>query len=100
MSSTSINEDFVRSKCQESDQLATVSHLEIDVQGDGCTGGSKITLMVVSTAFEKMPLLKRHRLVNQVFAKELENGSIHALTCKQQSPLNTLCYAKLKQRRF
>ena len=86
MSSVIINEDFVRSKCQDSDQLATISHLEIDVQGDGCTGGSKITLMVVSTVFEKMSLLKRHRLVNQVFAAELENGSIHALSVKAYTP--------------
>ena len=86
MSSTVINEDFVRTKCQESDKLATISHLEIVVEGDGCTGGSKITLMVVSTAFEKMPLLKRHRLVNQVFATELENGSIHALSVKAYTP--------------
>lgn len=83
---TVINEDFVRSKCMDYAKLATVSHLDIVVEGDGCTGGSKITLMVVSSAFEKMPLLKRHRLVNEVFATELETGAIHALSVKAYTP--------------
>mmetsp|Transcript_8803 Transcript_8803/g.18278 ORF Transcript_8803/g.18278 Transcript_8803/m.18278 type:complete len:91 (-) Transcript_8803:382-654(-) len=81
---TVINEDFVRSKCMDYAKLTAVSHVDIVVEGDGC--GSKITLMVVSSAFEKMPLLKRHRLVNEVFAKELETGAIHALSVKAYTP--------------
>jgi stress-induced morphogen len=84
---SAITEDFVRSKCLAEDcKLATVSHLDLVVRGGGCDGGSKITMTVVSTAFEKMPLLKRHRLVNEVFAKELETGSIHALSVKAYTP--------------
>ena len=82
----SIDEDFVRSRCQESPKLATVSHLDIEVQGGGCSGGSKVKLLVVSTAFEKLSLIKRHRLVNEVFAAELENESIHALSVKAYTP--------------
>jgi len=84
---SAITEDFVRSRCLSDDsKLATVSHLDIVVQGGGCDGGSKITLTVVSTAFEKMPLIKRHRLVNEVFAKELQDGSVHALSVKAYTP--------------
>ena len=84
---SAITEDFVRSRCLSDDsKLATVSHLDIVVQGGGCDGGSKITLTVVSSAFEKMPLLKRHRLVNEVFAKELQDGSVHALSVKAYTP--------------
>jgi len=83
----SITEDFVRSSCLgEGSNLATVSHLDIVVMGGGCDGGSKITLTVVSTAFEKLPLIKRHKLVNKVFAKELADGSIHALSVKAYTP--------------
>ena len=85
-STAAITQELVRSKCEESPKLATVSHLEMDIEGDGCTGGAKVTLMVVSSAFEKMPLLKRHRLVNEVFAKELADGSIHALSVKAYTP--------------
>jgi len=85
--SSEITEDFVRTRCLADDSgLAKVSHLDIRVMGGGCDGGSKITLTVVSDAFEKMPLLKRHRLVNEVFAKELESGSVHALSVKAYTP--------------
>ena len=83
---TAITEELVRTRCQEDPKLATVSHMDIDVQGGGCDGGSKIVLTVVSTAFEKMPLLKRHRLVNEIFAAELQDGSIHALSVKAYTP--------------
>jgi stress-induced morphogen len=81
-----ITEDFIRSRCQDDSKLATVSHLDVVVRGGGCNGGHKVTLMVVSNAFEKMPLLKRHRLVNEIFAKELEDGSLHALSVKAYTP--------------
>jgi len=83
---SAITEEFVRSKCQDFEKLATVSHMDVDVQGGGCDGGSKVSLTVVSTAFEKMPLLKRHRLVNEVFAAELGDGSVHALSVKAYTP--------------
>ena len=84
---SAITEDFVRSRCLSDDsKLATVSHLDIVVQGGGCDGGSKITLTVVSTAFEKMPLIKRHRLVNEVFSNDLKTRPPHAPTVKAYTP--------------
>ncbi|MCW8994195.1 MAG: BolA family transcriptional regulator [Psychromonas sp.] len=42
-------------------------------------------VVVVSSVFEEMPLLARHRLVNQLLAEELE-GPIHALALHTFTP--------------
>ena len=83
---TAITEDSVRTKCLEAESLKEVSHVECEVIGSGCDGGSKVTVVIVSTAFDKVSLLKRHRLVNEVFAEELKNESIHALSVKAYTP--------------
>nr|XP_022315160.1 uncharacterized protein LOC111119363 [Crassostrea virginica] len=36
-------------------------------------------VVIISDTFEGMPLIKRHRLVNEVLKEELENG-VHALS--------------------
>eukprot|EP00536_Pseudo-nitzschia_multiseries_P004937 jgi/Psemu1/302983/fgenesh1_kg.88_\ len=80
-----VTEDAIRTKCLEAESLRDTSHVECEVVG-GCDGGAKVAVTVVSTAFEKLPLLKRHRLVNEVFAEELKNESIHALSVKAYTP--------------
>ena len=80
-----IDEEYIRTKCLESESLQELTHVECDVTG-GCDGGYKVAVTVVSTKFDKMPLLKRHRLVNEVFAEELKNESIHALSVKAYTP--------------
>ncbi|KAF8304454.1 putative BolA-like protein [Trypanosoma cruzi] len=40
----------------------------------------KYSVAIVSHIFEGMPLLKRHRMVNDLFKEELLSGDIHALT--------------------
>jgi len=89
---TVINEDYIKSRCLSLPESAstplngdTITELVCSVEG-GCDGGAKVALTVVSKAFEKLPLLKRHRLVNEIFAKELENGSVHALSVKAYTP--------------
>jgi len=87
-SNISINEEYIRTKCMESESLQeTITHVEcVVITGSGCDGGAKVEIVVVSTKFEKLPLLKRHRLVNEVFAEELKNESIHALSVKAYTP--------------
>ena len=51
----------------------------------GTCDGAKLELVVVSTKFEGVPLLKRHRMVNDILKTELE-GKIHALTMKTWTP--------------
>lgn len=52
--------------------------------GNSCDGGAKLELHVVSAEFEGVPLLKRHRRVNEVLAEFMEQ--IHAITIKAWTP--------------
>jgi acid stress-induced BolA-like protein IbaG/YrbA len=111
MSLLSINEEYIRKKCYESESLTggggageggeeagdagneegnnvgiggggCISYFDCDVIGDSCSGGCKIILTIVTTKFENVSLIKRHRIINEIFAIELKNNSIHALTIK------------------
>lgn len=42
-------------------------------------------VLVGSSAFEGMPLIERHRLVNQILDEELK-ASVHALSIKAKTP--------------
>ena len=54
-------------------------------KSDGlCDGGAKLEVLVVSDAFDKLPPLKRHRMVNDCL-KELM-PQIHALSLKTYTP--------------
>ena len=44
---------------------------------------------VVSQEFENLPLIQRHRLVNEILADELDKekgGTVHALQIKAKTP--------------
>mmetsp|Transcript_5037 Transcript_5037/g.7521 ORF Transcript_5037/g.7521 Transcript_5037/m.7521 type:complete len:104 (-) Transcript_5037:229-540(-) len=47
-------------------------------ESDGC--GAKFSIVVVSNSFEGVPLLERHRMVNDALKEEMK--SIHALSMK------------------
>jgi stress-induced morphogen len=53
--------------------------------GQECDGNAKLDLVVVSHLFEGLPLLKRHRLVNDCLAGLMPK--IHALSMKTMTPL-------------
>lgn len=55
----------------------------VDFSDDQCSG-AKIELVVVSTKFDGVPLIKRHRMVNDCL-KDLM-PQIHALTMKTMTP--------------
>jgi stress-induced morphogen len=56
-------------------------HVDIvDFSDDHCNG-AKLELVVVSDEFEGLPLLKRHRKVNEVLG-DLLKVRIHAVTIK------------------
>lgn len=76
-------EEEIRNKCV--DELEA-EHAEATVFGEGCEGGAKVDLIVVSKKFEGLPLLKRHQMVNQMLASELSSNQIHALTIKTWTP--------------
>ncbi|CAJ1930586.1 unnamed protein product [Cylindrotheca closterium] len=76
-------EEEIRQKCQ--DVLEAV-HIDCDIEGDGCSGGAKVDLKVVSAKFEGVKLLQRHQMVNEVFTEDLNSNRIHALTIKAWTP--------------
>jgi stress-induced morphogen len=45
-----------------------------------------VVLKVVSKKFDGVPLLKRHKMVNQMLSEELSSNKIHALTIKAWTP--------------
>ena len=61
-------------------------HVECTDLSDGSCDGAKIELLVVSKKFDGVPLLKRHQMVNNLFAVELSSNQIHALTMKTWTP--------------
>lgn len=46
----------------------------------------KYNVRIVSAAFAGVPLLQRHRMVNNTFEAELLSGAIHALTISAKPP--------------
>ena len=58
--------------------------VEVLDNSDGlCDGGAKLEVLVVaSPAFDGMPLLKRHRLVNDCLKQQGLMSQIHALSLK------------------
>mmetsp|Transcript_17811 Transcript_17811/g.24723 ORF Transcript_17811/g.24723 Transcript_17811/m.24723 type:complete len:85 (-) Transcript_17811:41-295(-) len=73
-------EDDVRNKCLSEFQA---DHVECTGEGS-CTGQAKLELIVVSSQFEGVPLLARHRKVNTALAEYMDQ--IHALTIKAWTP--------------
>lgn len=66
--------------------MLEAEHIDCIVEGDGCSGGAKVDLKIVSKKFGGVPLLKRHQLVNDIFSHDLSSNRIHALTIKAWTP--------------
>ena len=48
-------------------------------------GETHFNLTIVSNKFEGMPLIDRHRMVNEVLADEMQTGGVHALSIKAKT---------------
>lgn len=46
----------------------------------------KYAVIIVASAFQGVPLIQRHRAVQGLFEKELQDGSIHALEINAKPP--------------
>lgn len=55
---------------------------QVEDVSDGC--GAKFNAIIVSPKFEGIPLIQRHRMVNEVLAEEMKR--IHAFTMKTLTP--------------
>jgi stress-induced morphogen len=45
-------------------------------------GTDHYSVVVIADAFEGLPLLKRHRMIMDLFQKEVNSGEVHALAIK------------------
>lgn len=75
--------------------IAETIKQRIEEQIDGCTSvkvqtvdasSGKYAVAVVAAAFQGVPLIQRHRLINALFDAELKDGSIHALEISAKPP--------------
>ncbi|KAL7576752.1 hypothetical protein ACA910_005667 [Epithemia clementina (nom. ined.)] len=73
----------VQEKCMAELKAVFVECMDLTA-GSSCDGGAKLELTVVSPEFEGLPLLKRHRLVNQAIADLMPQ--IHAITIHAWTP--------------
>jgi stress-induced morphogen len=78
-----LSEEDIRRKCL--DELEA-SFVDCAIISAGCEGGAKVEITVVSIVFEGKSLLKRHRIINELFSGELASNEIHALTIKALTP--------------
>jgi len=51
----------------------------------GAKGETHFKVTIVSDKFDKMPLIERHRAVNECLSEELEGG-VHALSIQAKTP--------------
>lgn len=63
-------------------QNLKTNFLKVEDQSDGC--GAKFQVVVISSEFEGVPLLERHRKVNDAVKEHMPN--IHALSLKTWTP--------------
>ncbi|GET88465.1 hypothetical protein, conserved [Leishmania tarentolae] len=47
---------------------------------------AKYKVRIVSASFDNVPLIQRHRMVNDLFGEELRSGIIHALSISAKPP--------------
>lgn len=71
-------------KLQASEALQPIDHLSV-VDESNCGCGAKFSVLLVTPAFDGVPLLARHRAVNA--ALEAEVPLIHALSMKTYTPV-------------
>jgi BolA protein len=71
---------------------AALAPLQLEVENEsykhaGPPGSeSHFKVLVVSAAFDGVPLLERHRLVHAALAEELKPGGVHALSISAKTP--------------
>jgi len=64
------------------ERIPGITHLEVIDESGGC--GAKFAIIIVSSNFENIALLDRHRLVNDSLKEEMTK--IHALSMKTWTP--------------
>lgn len=63
--------------------IAGIVSLEVRVVDEG---SAKYAVAIVAEQFRGVPLVQRHRAVNELFSEELTSGAIHALEISAKPP--------------
>jgi len=61
--------------------LAEIPNSTVELSGADCTS----TIVVTSPAFEGVSLLKRERMVTDIFKAQFASGELHALSIKTKT---------------
>jgi acid stress-induced BolA-like protein IbaG/YrbA len=61
---------------------AVLPDARVVTSGEDCNFAIEVT----SAAFEGKTPLQRHRMINDIFKKQLEDGTLHALSIKTKLP--------------
>ena len=69
--------DIIRDRIQTS-----IPDTQVVMSGEDCN----FSIQVISQSFEGKSPLQRHRMVNDLFKTEFENGTLHALSIKTLVP--------------
>jgi acid stress-induced BolA-like protein IbaG/YrbA len=77
--SAMITEDVIRQRLVKG---LNASDIDVVVEGDGCVGGARLHITVVSNVFVGKPMIQRHRMVNNLFLDEINSNKIHSVTIK------------------
>ncbi|GAX27702.1 hypothetical protein FisN_13Hu201 [Fistulifera solaris] len=76
--------DQVKEKCLGALNASHVECVDHNASQEECDGNAKLDLIVVSPQFEGVPLIKRHRMVNDALVEFMPR--IHALSMKTWTP--------------
>ena len=68
-----------------SSALGDVQRVEIINEGGSCSAAAKVIVIVVSSKFEGIPRLQRHRMVHEALENEIKT-ELHAITIRASSP--------------
>ena len=65
--------------------LGDVHHVNVINEPGSCSSAAKVIVTVVSSRFEGVGRLQRHRMVHEALAEEIKS-QLHAITIKAQAP--------------
>ncbi len=65
--------------------LGDVQRVEVINEGGSCSAAAKVIVCVVSSKFEGVSRLQRHRMVHDALSDEIKT-QLHAITIKAQAP--------------
>ena len=66
-------------------RFSDMDQTEIIADDGSCSSGSKLTVSFISTTFEGLSRIDRHRLVHEAISIELQQ-EIHSLTIRVKAP--------------